>query len=179
MVVAAHDFKFDIERTINVAELSACDGLSLYCLDHRSKQFVFVETKEARPLETAPFLIQKQFEKADGLFAVPYECLEAMAAPLEHPPIFILSIGRVCSTLLSKLFNAIPEVQSFSEPEVFSQIGNLRRNGKNTTRPNGSKGLSPWLRLLQIWSSASTGNSSLSLDKNGAFRLAAEIGDAA
>jgi len=112
-------------------------NISLYCLDHPNRRFIFVETPESVDLSQHPFFFQAQLEYAQRLVAVPYDVLHQMAAqaPLEGEKLILLySVGRCGSTLLSEVFNQLDDVVSLSEPDVFTEILKMRdENGRFNT----------------------------------------------
>ena len=65
----------------------------------------------------APFYFVTQYETAQRLIAVPYDTLHQLAAECQIDPskiILVYSTGRCGSTLISRVFDQVPEVASFS-----------------------------------------------------------------
>ena len=115
---------------------------SLYCFDRENDTAIFVECADQAAVDRAPFYYQAQVEHAIGLVSMPLEVFHRVAEEIPEPPkglIFIHSVGRCGSTLLSKVLEAIPLVQSLSEPDDLTQMVNLREL-------DGS--LDEWLRKL-------------------------------
>ncbi|MBN1873827.1 MAG: sulfotransferase [Anaerolineae bacterium] len=108
-------------------------SISLYCLDDKNRRAIFVETPSDVDLSQFPFYYYAQLEYAQRLIAVPYEELFNITQGINDAPlIFIYSVSRCGSTLLSKIFNQVDTVLSLSEPGVFTQIVGLRE-------PNGHR----------------------------------------
>lgn len=109
--------------------------VSLYCLDHPNRRFIFTECDPDIDLTAAPFLFQAQFLNARRLIAVPYEEMEALLAERpygENQLILLYSVGRCGSTLMSQLFNQLDNVVSLAEPDVFTDLLRLRTDdGQN------------------------------------------------
>jgi len=108
------------------ARLLATDPrYSLYCVDPARRQALFAEVPAGCDVTAAPFLYQAQYEHAQRLVRVPYEVLHRLAAGIAPDPsrlVFIYSVGRCGSTLVSNAFGAVPGVESLSEPDVFTQL---------------------------------------------------------
>lgn len=109
--------------------------VSLYCLDHENKRFIFTESDPDIDLTQAPFFFQAQFEHAQRLIAVPYEEMHALIdeRPYADEQIILLySVGRCGSTLMSEVFNHQEDVISLSEPDIFTDLLKMRQpDGSN------------------------------------------------
>ncbi|MCA9931697.1 MAG: hypothetical protein KC419_24610, partial [Anaerolineales bacterium] len=131
--VSVNDFTTTVGTAVN-ASVVMQPNVSLYCLDHPNRRFIFVETPEDVDLSQHPFFFQAQFEHAQRLIAVPYDVLHRMAAaaPLDDEKLILLySVGRCGSTLLSEVFNQFDDVISLSEPDVFTDLLKMRdENGR-------------------------------------------------
>lgn len=100
-------------------------NFSLYCLDFRQRQALFVETPPELDLSRAPFLYQAQYDAARRVLRMPFETLNRLADQVTLDPskiILIYSVGRCGSTLVSQAFGAISGVESLSEADVFTQL---------------------------------------------------------
>jgi hypothetical protein len=109
-------------------------NISLYCLDFENQQAIFVETPEAQDLFDAPFFYQAQYENAQRLIAVPIEVLHGLAEQIQvhrSSQVFLYSVGRCGSTLLSRVFMEVPKAKSLSEPDVLSQLVALKNPDPN------------------------------------------------
>lgn len=99
--------------------------VTLYCLDAATRRALFVETPREVDLHAETFLYQAQFRHATRLFALPYEDFLA-AGDLRGDPrenvVFLYSVGRCGSTLLSNAFRRLDDVLSISEPNAPSQL---------------------------------------------------------
>ena len=109
--------------------------VTLYCLDDETGQAIFVQTPNEVDIYSHPFLYQAQYEHAQTLFALPYETLHQLARTLAEPKlVFLYSLGRSGSTLLSNAFGELDTVLSLSEPDVFFNLTGLRDvEGKRDT----------------------------------------------
>ncbi len=117
---------------------------SLYCIDPDNDSVLFVESSDPVAVDLAPFYYQAQVEHAVGLVSMPIEVFHRVAAEIPEPPkglIFIHSVGRCGSTLLSKVLAANPSIHSLSEPDDLTQIVNLRGTGAHDDE---------WLRQLIV-----------------------------
>lgn len=106
-----------------------------YCLDHQSRRMIFAETPPHTDLSAAPFYYQGQFEAATRLIALPYERVHqiAMRIPARFEElVLIYSVGRCGSTLLSKMWHRLDDTYSLSEPDVFTEVHQLRAEGRMT-----------------------------------------------
>ena len=107
--------------------------MSLYCLNHASRQAIFAELPPGIDLASAPFYYQAQFDHAQRLVAVPYAEFHQLAEtiPLDLSRLILIhNIGRCGSTLLSSAFNQLDGVISFSEPDVFANFVALRHEDR-------------------------------------------------
>ncbi|MBE9041267.1 sulfotransferase domain-containing protein [Oscillatoriales cyanobacterium LEGE 11467] len=118
------------DGTIETRSILENPRISLYCLDDRQQQAVFVETQlDTIALSDRPFFYQAQFETAQRLITLDYNELHQLADRIKKRLsnlILIYSVGRCGSTLLSKALGQSENKLSLSEPDVFSQIVNLR-----------------------------------------------------
>ncbi len=104
-------------------------NVSLYCLDDEQKQAWFVETPPGVDLTQAPFFYVTQYQTAQRLIAVPYNTLHQLADTLPRADdrlLLIYSVGRCGSTLISQSLGAVPNVVSYSEPDVYTQLTMMR-----------------------------------------------------
>jgi hypothetical protein len=134
-LASLEDFTYTEGESLPAQVVVEQPNLSLYCLDEKTRQAIFVETPPDIDLAQAPFYYQAQFEHAYRLVALPYEALHSLARshrPPDEALILIYSVGRCGSTLVSQLFNLPDNVLSLSEPDVFTQIVLMRE-------PDGSR----------------------------------------
>jgi hypothetical protein len=135
LLASLRDFVYTIGEPVEPRVVVENPNISLYCLDDRTRQAIFVETPGEVDLVREPFLFEAQYQQALRLIALPYEVLHTLARDLREVSenlIFIYSVGRCGSTLVSKAFNETGQVLSLSEPDVFTQIVELRE-------PDGSR----------------------------------------
>jgi Sulfotransferase family len=107
--------------------------LSPYCLDYLNRHMIFAETPPEIELSARPFYYQAQYEAATRLIAIPYDRVHEIAARahgLTANPVFIFSVGRCGSTLMSKMFGRLDATYSLSEPDVFTAINYLHGEGR-------------------------------------------------
>ena len=97
---------------------------SLYGLDLARDVAVFVDLPEGTDLARSPFVYATQHELAQRVLTLSLTEMEEVAdlMPPLGPVIFVFSIGRCGSTLLSHALNAIPGVWGLSEPDAYSTL---------------------------------------------------------
>jgi hypothetical protein len=106
-----------------------------YCLDHQNRRMIFAQTPPEIELSARPFYYQAQHEAATRLIAIPYDRVHeiALRAPARAAnAVFIFSVGRCGSTLMSKMFGRLDDTYSLSEPDVFTAINYLHGEGRLT-----------------------------------------------
>ena len=124
---AVEDFRLRYAGTAPASVLFD-DCTSLYCLDERKQEVVFVVTRDSREelIEREPFLYHGQFQQADSVLTISYEQFFELARSIpltpDAPVMFIYSVGRCGSTLLSNALKTINDVHCVSEPDVFTQL---------------------------------------------------------
>ncbi|HWD37578.1 MAG TPA: sulfotransferase [Fimbriimonas sp.] len=129
-IVARTDFVAEDAGEIEPSEILRDPKFTLYCIDLENESVLFVENEDPIAVEAAPFYYQGQAETAVGLAAMPLDAFYRIAEEIPEPAngiIFVHSVGRCGSTLLSKALQAAPEVQSLSEPDDLSQMVGYRR----------------------------------------------------
>ena len=123
------DFKIRQAGSISSQELLENPNISIYCLDPKNQQTVFVEVPAEIDLSQVPFYYMAQFTHAMRAILVPYQELHKLAGqvPLAgHQLILVYSVGRSGSTLTSVAFNQADGVIGLSEPDVFTQLVAMR-----------------------------------------------------
>ena len=134
-IVSPDDFQFHLGQIIDPQLILTQTDFSLYCLDHAHQLALFVETPPEVDLLREPFYFIAQYENAKRLIAVPYATLHALAQQVvldQQRVILLYSTVRCGSTLFSHILNLNPNVVSFSEPDVFSQLVMLRTARQST-----------------------------------------------
>ncbi len=131
--VSADDFQYHEGSAVDPRVVIERPNISLYCMDHVHERAIFVETSPDVSLLQAPFYFVTQYETAQRLIAVPYITLHQLAMESQIDPrkiMLVYSTGRCGSTLISRVFDQVPDVASFSEPDVFTQLLILRASGQ-------------------------------------------------
>ena len=97
---------------------------SLYTFDHAKERALFVELPEGTDLSQAAFAYLDQHQLAQRVLSVPFSELDRLAAqiPEAETNVFIFSIGRCGSTLVSNILNQLDEVYCLSEPDAYSRL---------------------------------------------------------
>lgn len=114
-------------ESIPTAQVINHPHVSLYCVDDARQSAIFVETPPDVDLEAAPFYYAAQYNHALRLFAVPYEEFHQAACDIKMGRvIYVHSVGRCGSTVISKAFGAVDGVRSLSEPDIFTQLHIMR-----------------------------------------------------
>ncbi len=136
-VARLEDFTVSHKSEVDASVIVDNPAVTLYCLDDKARQAVFVELPPDIDLGQAPFVYLTQHEQAQRLFTMPYETFHKVAAglPPVHRPIFLHITGRSGSTLLSHAFNQSGFVKSLAEPDVVSQFSNLRHDSEASREP--------------------------------------------
>jgi len=119
------DFTLEPDTAIDAEQIVLNPDLTLYSLDLEKREAVFTETPEIIDLETAAFMFRGQFENATHVVTLPFDVFHTLAAsfnPDAKNIVFIHSVGRCGSTLISKAFQTLQTVRSLSEPDAFTLI---------------------------------------------------------
>ena len=121
----------------------------LYCLDPQNQQAVFVETPDVGDILAAPFYYISQYENATQVLKISYETLERLADQVvfdDKRMILIYSMGRCGTTVTSSAFSQAQDVVSLSEPDIFTQLVQMR-DFSNTNDSEINKLVKPCLLL--------------------------------
>jgi hypothetical protein len=119
------DFTLGDSEAFDSSRLLSDPCISLYALDFERNSACFVELSAAVSLQTEPFFFRAQFNGATHIITIPLEEFEALATQVEVDDsrlIFIQSVGRCGSTLLSRVFESVGSVRSLSEPDAFTNL---------------------------------------------------------
>lgn len=152
-MVSLNDFRLrdsDLSEQACAAAFAGQSKLTPYCLDHKNRRMIFAETPGELNVSTAPFYYQAQYEAATRLIAVPYDQVHRIAAQLParfEQLVFIFSVGRCGSTLLSKVWQRLDDTCSLSEPDIFTDI-NYLRGERRLTEPEALQLLDSAIRLF-------------------------------
>jgi hypothetical protein len=128
-VVDPQDFVAVAGEEISVAEVIADPKFSLYCFDMANETALFVECDDPLAVDNAPFYYQAQYNHAVGLVSMPLAHFQAAAPSIPNKTtqvVFVHSVGRCGSTLVSKILQGIPSVHSLSEPDDYTQLCRFR-----------------------------------------------------
>lgn len=109
------------------------DGYTPYWIDFRGRRLFLARHDPARDGER-PFFYMAQREFADAVLDVGFSYLRRTYDPeraAQARPLFVFSVGRCGSTLLSRLLEA-GGYRAYSEPDVFSQWSGIRAASKRT-----------------------------------------------
>ena len=132
-IVGPTDFVTEPAGEIDADEILRDPRFSLYCFDPANDSVLFVEVKDVEAVERAPFYYQGQREQACHLASMPFSMFVAMAKTIPPPPkslIFVHSVGRCGSTLVSKVLESVPSVHSLSEPDDLTQLARTCLKGE-------------------------------------------------
>ena len=98
---------------------------TLYSLDARENEVVFVRTRDDVDLAAAPFYYHAQYRHARGALVTSLPSMIEAARDrgdrFEHA-VFIYHCSRAGSTLLSRMFGRLDECFSLSEPDVYTRL---------------------------------------------------------
>ena len=79
------------------------------------------------------FVYNIQFRHAANLIIVPIESLHQIAKEISIPKIPIIHLanhGRCGSTLITKMFEAMPSSLSMNEPNAYTDLAEISRKGR-------------------------------------------------
>lgn len=127
--VNPEDFATECGPEIDPEEVLRDPRYTLYCFDRKNGTAIFVECEDPAAIDRAAFYYQAQVEHAIGLVAMPLATFHRIGEEIPEPPrglIFIHSVGRCGSTLLSKVLETVPGIQSLSEPDDLTQLVHSR-----------------------------------------------------
>lgn len=102
--------------------------VSMYCADVKNKNIVFVETPPGVNLPAAPFYYLAQYEHATKVLTLPFDDFIRLMEALPYPDkkfLFLYTVGRAGSTLLTKIFAGDPDTIAISEPDILSDFSLL------------------------------------------------------
>jgi hypothetical protein len=126
---AVEDFELSEKGFVDAQSILENPNISLYCLEPQNQQAVFVETPDVNDILAAPFYYISQYEHATQVLKISYETLERLADQVildDQRMILIYSMGRCGTTVISSAFSQAEDVVSLSEPDVFTQLVQMR-----------------------------------------------------
>lgn len=118
-------FELDAGQPFDANLLLTDATISLYCLDIPHRLAVFVKLPPDLHLEDAPFYYEMQHNNATAVITLDFADFYILAEAIDFDQkklIFIHTIGRSGSTLLSRAFHQLEHVLSYSEPDAFTNI---------------------------------------------------------
>ncbi|MCP4716545.1 MAG: hypothetical protein GY868_15600 [Deltaproteobacteria bacterium] len=130
-LASLNDFKLKAGPQIDAADILRNPNISIYCLDPKNEQVIFVETPPGLNLTDAAFIYNAQYENAFRVITIPFAETMRIAGPLPDPDqniIFLYTVGRAGSTLLCKIFEGDADTISLSEPDIFACFVPLIKN---------------------------------------------------
>jgi len=95
----------------------------------QNQQAIFVEVPDAAQILAAPFYYLSQYENATQVLKISYETLEQLANQVtldDKRLVLIYSLGRCGTTVTSSAFSLAEGVVSLSEPDIFTQLVQMR-----------------------------------------------------
>lgn len=128
-IASLADFIWVEDETAYTESIVDNPNISLYCLDDKRQEAIFVVLPEGIDLSQVPFVYQAQFDHAEHLITIPYSMFLQLANDMSVDAsrlVCIHNIGRCGSTLLSQAFNEIDSVVALSEPDVFTNFVTIR-----------------------------------------------------
>lgn len=119
-----NDFALGPGKVVSESILSEEPSWSLYTFDKETNCAWFVEIPDDVDLSHSAFVYLDQHKFARRVLRVPFDSLRGMAEKIPTPLhiIFIFSVGRCGSTLVSQILNTVPGVWSLSEPEAYPRL---------------------------------------------------------
>ena len=121
----AADFELALAGDVDAREVVDDPSCSLYCLDPAGRRALFVQTPTDVDIHYEVFHYQAQHRHATRVFALSYDDFIQAARDRGTPReniVFLYSVGRCGSTLLSRAFHRFDDVLSLSEPDAPMQL---------------------------------------------------------
>ena len=109
------------------------DNVSRYRITKREAVFVDCGNLDVFDSTHDAFVYNAQFRHATHLIIIPLESFHQVSKGISLPGIPFISLanhGRCGSTLLTKIFEAVPNSLSISEPVVYTDLAELSRRGR-------------------------------------------------
>jgi hypothetical protein len=127
-VASADDFALGPARALAVDAFLAEPHTSLFALDRRRDEALFVVHGDPERVRAQPFLYEAQRAHALAVVRVPLERLIEWSQRDEGlAPALLFCTARSGSTLLVRALDRVPHLHGISEPDVFTQIAEDRR----------------------------------------------------
>lgn len=126
------DFHYVQGQNVSFKELLKCYPYTLepYCLDDENHCVILVETPLAFDCAiVGPFYFSTQRSVARRLFSIPYAEYNEVCAGIANVDlknlILLYNTSRCGSTLVSKAFDSMANIQSISEPDMFTSMTHI------------------------------------------------------
>jgi len=126
--VSIKDFILSKSSPLDAQLILQSPQISMYCADVKNKNIVFVETPPDLDLPAAPFYYLAQYEHATRAITLPFDDFIRLTEALPYPDkkfLFLYTVGRAGSTLLTKIFAGDPDTVAVSEPDILSDLSLL------------------------------------------------------
>ena len=108
----------------------------MFCCDFPGERVWYTVVPDVAAVFEAAFVYQAQRVNATQILSMPIEALEERESFDDPEPVFVFSVGRCGSTLLSSLLKATGR-WSVSEPDIFTQLAVMRPAERQTLVPTG------------------------------------------
>jgi hypothetical protein len=128
MPASIHSFALSEGSPIDAQLILRNPQISMYCADVKNKNIVFVETPPGLDLTAAPFYYLAQYEHAAKVLTLSFDDFISLTEALPYPDkkfLFLYTVGRAGSTLLTKIFAGDPDTVAVSEPDILSDFSLL------------------------------------------------------
>ena len=109
------------------------DNVSLYRITESEAVFVDCGNVDVFDSTHDAFVYNTQYRNATHLIIIPIESFHQVSKEISLPGIPVISLanhGRCGSTLLTKIFEAVPNSLSISEPVGYTDLSELSRRGR-------------------------------------------------
>ena len=122
-IASVNDFTVSEGSPVDAQLILQNQRISMYCADVKNNTIVFVETPPGLDLLAAPFYYLAQYEHATKVLTLCFDEFIRLTETLPYPDkkfLFLYSVGRAGSTLLTKIFAGDQETVAVSEPDILS-----------------------------------------------------------
>ena len=150
MLASVGDFTLQKDSVVDAGQVVANPQISMYAADSKNNTIVFVETPPAVDLTSFPFLYLAQYEHATRVITLPCDEFISVMEALPYPDkkyIFLYTVGRAGSTLMTNIFAGDHNTVSLSEPDILAYLIPLFK-GKPSQHAEGKKLLLSCLKLF-------------------------------
>jgi hypothetical protein len=128
-LVSPADFVLGERAPFEESKLLIDPRYSLYCFDLANDSALFVECPDPEQLERAAFFYQAQAAQAVAVISLPLRSFHRLAEEIPRKEvIWVHSVGRCGSTLMSKVLATVSGILSLSEPDDLTQLLQVERS---------------------------------------------------